>query len=38
MLHTEGVDQAALHGALARIRDLGLVVEAVWKTEPDPGD
>ena len=35
VLHTEGIDQASLHGTLARLRDLGLEIDAVWKTESD---
>lgn len=30
-------DQSALHGVLARIRDLGLEILKVELTEPDPG-
>ena len=29
------VDQAALHGLLAKVRDLGLVLLSVQHTEPD---
>jgi len=32
VLSTDDVDQAALHGTLARLRGLGLNIEAVWKT------
>ena len=35
VLHTEDIDQASLHGTLARLRDLGLEIDSVWKTEPD---
>jgi hypothetical protein len=35
VLHTEDTDQASLHGTLARLRDLGLEIDSVWKTEPD---
>jgi hypothetical protein len=30
-------DQAALHGLLARLRDLGLPLLSVVQVEPDPG-
>lgn len=29
-------DQAALHGVLARVRDLGLVVISVVRVDPEP--
>lgn len=32
------VDQAALHGVLARLRDLGLPLISVAQVEPDPTD
>ena len=35
VLHTEGIDQASLHGTLARLRDLGLEIDAVRRTESD---
>jgi hypothetical protein len=35
VLQTEGIDQASLHGTLARLRDLGLEIDAVWRTESD---
>jgi hypothetical protein len=31
----EVVDQAALHGLLAKVRDLGLELLSVMRTEPD---
>lgn len=31
-------DQAALHGVLARLRDLGLPLLSVTRDEPDEGD
>jgi hypothetical protein len=35
VLSTDDIDQAALHGTLVRLRDLGLDIDSVWKTEPD---
>jgi hypothetical protein len=35
VLSTDDIDQATLHGTLARLRGLGLDIDAVWKTEPD---
>jgi hypothetical protein len=32
------VDQAALHGLLAKVRDLGLPLLSVKRVEPNPGD
>jgi hypothetical protein len=32
------VDQAALHGLLAKVRDLGLPLLSVNRVEPNPGD
>ena len=36
VLHGPVVDQAALHGVLARLRDLGLPLLSVARVEPDP--
>jgi hypothetical protein len=35
VLHGPVVDQAALHGLLARVRDLGLPLLSVTQVEPD---
>jgi len=35
VLHTADIGQASLHGTLARIRDLGLAIDSVWKIESD---
>jgi hypothetical protein len=35
VLHGPVVDQAALHGLLARVRDLGLPLLSVTQAEPD---
>ena len=32
------VDQAALHGLLRKVRDLGIPLISVIRVEPDPGD
>lgn len=32
------LDQAALHGLLQRVRDLGIPLVSVTRTEPDPHD
>ena len=31
VLHTEDTGQASLHGTLARLRNLGLEIDSVWK-------
>lgn len=37
-LRGQVVDQAALHGLLARLRDIGLPLVSVTRVEPDPTD
>ncbi len=36
VLHGAVVDQSALHGVLARVRDIGLPLISVARVEPDP--
>jgi hypothetical protein len=36
VIHGPVVDQAALHGLLARVRDLGIPLLSVTRVEPDP--
>ena len=36
VIHGPVVDQAALHGLLARVRDLGIPLLSVARVEPDP--
>ena len=38
VLHGPVVDQAALHGLLQKVRDLGLPLVSVARVEPDPPD
>lgn len=38
VLSTDDIDQAALHGTLGRLRNLGLDIDSIWKTEPDGED
>ena len=38
LLTGQVVDQAALHGLLRRVRDLGVPLLAVLRLEPDPAD
>jgi hypothetical protein len=36
VIHGPVVDQAALHGLLARVRDLGIPLLSVTRVDPDP--
>ena len=38
VIHTQAMDQAALHGALQKVRDLGLPLVSVIHLESDPND
>jgi len=38
VLTTDDFDQAALHGTLARLRNLGLHIDAIWKMDADNED
>ncbi|MET3808297.1 hypothetical protein ABIB25_005326 [Nakamurella sp. UYEF19] len=36
VIHGQVLDQAALHGLLAKVRDIGLPLISVTKTPPEP--
>ena len=38
VLSTDDNDQAALHGTLGRLRNQGLDIDSIWKTEPDEAE
>ena len=38
VLWTDDNDQAALHGTLGRLRNQGLDIDSIWKTEPDEAE
>jgi hypothetical protein len=37
-LSADDVDQASLHGILARLRDLALEIDSVWRTDAETVD